>query len=104
MISNKMFLAANRALLGAIGKDILAISLTLDEKILTLHVFSEGDIGEDEIEALDISTTEILADILSEVDNVFLMIHENSSNPVPRIGKYVFIRYGIVTFEEDLKA
>ena len=86
--------AAQIALLGVIGTQILGVCLTSDQDTtIIMRVFAEGLLSEAEQEAFDIATTEIIAYFSPKlrVEAVFI---QNAEPPLECSGVWVFIRYG----------
>jgi hypothetical protein len=87
-------LSAQRALLGAVGPNVLAVRVALDDGRLAFSGFVTADADDDEREALDLAASEMLAD-LPDVAGLDLEIEQVGGPSVPsRNGDWVFLRLG----------
>jgi len=87
-------LSAQRALLGAVGPNVLGVCVALEGGQLSFSGFMTESATEDEREALDIAATEILADF-PEVTAEDLEIEPVADTRLPhRDGDWVFLRLG----------
>lgn len=82
------------ALLGVISPKTLGVCFDLKQETIEMKVFAEGYLSEDEKEAFDVATTEIMADILP-ITPVEAKYIEGTRSPLEKsTGIWVFIRYG----------
>jgi hypothetical protein len=87
-------LSAQRALLGAIGPEVLGVCVGLENGRLAFSGFVSERATEDEREALDFAATEIIADF-SEATALDVEIAALDGTTLPeRAGEWVFIRMG----------
>jgi len=88
-----LLLSMQRALLGAIGRSVQAICVNWDENRVVMTAFIEGELPDDEREALEIAATEVAADfpfaLLVEV-----VVFEHAAQPFRANGLWVFVRLG----------
>ena len=89
----RLLLSVQQALVGAIGVNILAICVKTNATNVELIVFSDDNLSLDQLEALDIATTEIVADFGPDIQVSFRAI-ENAVQPFACGGIWVFLRLG----------
>lgn len=95
-IERNVIMVTHTALIGGIGRDILGISLIENNNTLEMHVFYQFDLSKDQLDALQIATTEILATVIGIYQDVPLVTHlVTDKRIVPWIGEYVFLQLGI---------
>jgi hypothetical protein len=93
---SNLLLSVQRALLGAIGTEVLAICVDANPNSIELTVFAEGCLPKDQQEALDVAETEIWADFSPAV-SVNVRIIENAQQPLKCSGNWAFVRFGCLT-------
>jgi hypothetical protein len=92
---------ANLALLGVIGINITGISLSESEGALILNVFFVNDLSEEQIDWLESATSEIFASVLDIYTDVILRTHKMDGKLHPRVGHYIFLRFGYAWKSDD---
>lgn len=89
-----LLLSTQTALLGVIGVQVLGVCLQINQKDVEMIVFSGGQLSEDEKEAFDAATTEIMGNF-SPIILVDVRFIENATSPLKSCsGLWVFVRYG----------
>jgi hypothetical protein len=88
----RLRLSVQRALLGVIGIQVLGVCIVVDQNNIEMNVFVEGLLPEDQQEAFDIATTEIIADFSPEI-SVDVRFIQNTKSPLRCSGIWVFVRY-----------
>jgi hypothetical protein len=87
-------LSAQRALLGAVGPDVLGVCVALEDGRLSFDGFMAESATDDEREALDMAATEMLADF-PEATALDLKIEPVADTRLPHCdGDWVFLRLG----------
>jgi hypothetical protein len=86
-----ILLSVQRALLGAIGTDILAICISIEQTGLEVVVFAERFLSLAQYEALETAATEIMADFSSPIA-VGVRVVEQAKQPLECQGIWVFVR------------
>jgi hypothetical protein len=91
-------LAAQIALLGSIGGQILAVSVDYRNKVLHMYFYAEGILAEEEKEDLEVAGTELYAYFGTDAKSVEVHIIENVESPFQGDdGFLVFLRRGAHT-------
>lgn len=90
----RLRLSAQRALLGAICIEVLAISVWTSGSKLKMLAYADSMVSDDCREALSVALTEILADFADTLSVVDLKIVENATPPIKISGELVFLRHG----------
>jgi hypothetical protein len=88
-----VLLSAQRALLGAIGPQILGVCVNWTGQEIEVEVFAECHLSLDQKEDMEIVGTEIGADFPISV-SVKVKIVENAQSPLRGSGAWVFVRSG----------
>ena len=86
-------LSAVNALLGQIGQDILGVCVEFDQGVLVLRAFSRMDLGEDQVDGLDVALTEIVADH-SSAHRARLELYKTDGRCLGAEGVWVHVRLG----------
>ncbi len=86
-------LSAQRALLGAIAPNVLAVFVSLETERLSMAAFVDGKLDDDEREAIEIAASEIVADFPA-VARLDVEIVQPAIQPIDGPGELVFLRYG----------
>lgn len=95
-IERSVIMVTHTALIGGIGRGILGISVIENDTTLEMHVFHQFNLSDDQLDALQVATTEILATVIGIYQDVPLVTHlVTDKKVVPRIGEYVFLQLGI---------
>ncbi len=95
LIDNSVILAAHRSLLGSIGVDILCISLSEDKSNLLLNVFHKVEMTEEQIDALEVVTTELYTLVSDIWEDVIFNSFKVDDDNISRSGKIIFSRLGV---------
>jgi hypothetical protein len=88
-----VLLSVQRALLGTISVQILAVCVDWVGKNIEMTVFAEGSLPDNQREAVEIAGTEIGADFTLPV-SVEVTIVEKAKQPLRGSGGWVFVRFG----------
>jgi hypothetical protein len=90
-----LLLSAQRALLGAIGGNVIGIYVDPSDDSVEMVAFIEGPVTSQQREDLDVATTEISADFSFPLP-VCLQVVENAKRPLcgSSTGIWVFLRSG----------
>lgn len=88
-------IAAQIALLGAIGNRILAVSVDYQDKVLYLNFYAEGALSKEEKGDLEVAGTELYAYFGPDAKSVEVHIMENIESPFRGDGYWVFMRKGV---------
>lgn len=94
-LKNTLILTTNLALLSGIGTDLLGISLSIEDDLLIMNVFSNVELDENQIDWLEAATTEMLTQLWDIFSDVRLKTHIIEGKLLPRTGLFVFCRLGI---------
>ena len=86
----QVLLSTQRALVGALGHQVLGVSVHHTETTVLLDIFIDGVLAEDEYDELDVISTEILADF-PEATAVNLNIKQNCNSPLSSRGQWVYL-------------
>jgi len=86
-----ILLSVQRALLGAIGSEILAICIDVRREEVEIVAFAEQILSLTQREALQIVGTEVMADLASPVP-VTVRVVEQAKQPLKCQGTWVFLR------------
>jgi len=94
---NRCFLSARIALLGAIGKNVLGISINIPQpgEKLRMTVYHKDILPEDEIDALQAASVEMLSNFYPEIKDDVVEFIKWRGRLLPRKGEYVFLRFGV---------
>jgi hypothetical protein len=89
-------LSAVRAFLGRIDHDVRAISITIDSKNVSVTVYYNHKVNQENIELIDEAETEIMADISEECIVSIKYIYLEPSLKIPYIfdQSFIFLRKG----------
>ena len=87
-------LSLQRALLGAVTPALRACGFTLDKSSLAVTFVFDGAPTEDDIEAIQMATTELISDFPEELYLQEQVMRVDSPAPVPqsKLGRLVFLR------------
>ena len=91
-----LLLSAQQALVGNIGKSVLAVSISAVDDHIRMIAWLEADASEEQEEALDIALTEILADFPTEVLGDIQFVR-GAVQPLKVEGFLIFLRMDVLT-------
>lgn len=87
-----VLLALQQALLGEVTAQLRAVTVTYTETRIHFEAYYEGEIGDDEIEAMSLVATEVLAVFPSDHTVTHDVIRLDAPALLPRNGAWVYHR------------
>jgi hypothetical protein len=90
----RLYLSAQRALLGAIGPSVLGVAIDGSADPVKMQVFVEDALSEEEVDDFEDAATEIMADFLDWPVDVSI-VEDQGQLLRAWTGRWVFLRRGV---------